>query len=326
MRHIDNDRPVVVLTGASSGIGRATAQLLGERGADLVLVARDSRTLRPVADECRARGAHVLVMPTDVADPAAVAALGQAIIDRFGRIDVWINNVGVGAVGAFDEVPLALHRRVIESNLIGHMNGAHVALKHLRDRRRGTLINMISLGGWVPAPYAAAYTASKFGLRGFTEALRAEMSGFADVHVCAVSPTFVDTPGVGHGANRVGRRLRPPSPMLDPREVAEAIVSLIDSPRPTVMVGAVAAPARLAHALAPELTGRVGRWAMDRALDRAQPADYSDGNLFEPSSDTSIDGGYRQRGSATKAVAALGAVVALGMLLSRVVRPAPRRD
>ncbi|MFL6627521.1 MAG: SDR family oxidoreductase, partial [Vitreoscilla sp.] len=266
-------RPVVVLTGASSGIGRATAHRLAERGADIVLAARNAHTLRTVADECLARGARVLVVTVDVTDADAVAALGRMAIERFGHVDVWINNVGIGAVGLFDEVPLSLHRRVIESNLIGHMNGSHAALAHFRQRRRGTLINMISLGGWIPSPYAAAYSASKFGLRGFTETIRAEMSALPDVHVCAVCPTFVDTPGVGHGANRVGRHLSPPSPMLDPREVARVVVSLIDAPRPTVMVGAVAAPARIAHALAPELTGRVGRWAMERALERAGPAD-----------------------------------------------------
>ncbi|MBW8756977.1 MAG: SDR family oxidoreductase [Burkholderiales bacterium] len=318
----DPTPPVVVLTGASSGIGRATAHRLSARGADVVLAARNLHTLRTVADECLARGARVLVVPTDVSDADAVAALARLAIERFGRIDVWINNVGVGAVGLFDEVPLALHRRVIESNLIGHMNGAHAALAHFRERRRGTLINMISLGGWVPSPYAAAYSASKFGLRGFTESIRAEMSALPDVHVCAVCPTFVDTPGVGHGANRVGRHLSPPSPMLDPREVADVVVGLIDSPRPTVMVGAVAAPARVAHAVAPELTGRIGRRAMEKALERAGPADVGNGNLFEPSGDTAIDGGYRRGWRLPVGKLALGAAVALGvgLLASRAVR------
>ena len=252
-------------------------------------------------------------MPTDVSDAAAVAALAAAAIATFGRIDVWINNVGVGVVGLFEEVPMALHRRVIESNLLGHMNGTHAALAHFRHRRRGTLINMISLGGWVPAPYAAAYTASKFALRGFTESIRAEVSSLPDVHVCAVAPTFVDSPGVGHGADRVGRRLRPPSPMVDPREVARVIVGLVDAPRPTVMVGSVAGPARLAHALAPELTGRLGLRAMEGALARAERQDIRDGNLFEPSVGTAIDGGYRQRGNGVLWAGALIGLAAVGL-------------
>src|SRR5690606_11812847 len=115
--------------------------------------------------------------------------------------------VGVGAVGLFDETPLAAHRRVVEANLIGHMNGAHAALRHFRKRGRGTLINLISMGGWVPAPYAAAYTASKFGLRGLSESLRAEVSDLPKVHVCDVSPTFVDSPGLRHGANYTGSNI-----------------------------------------------------------------------------------------------------------------------
>ncbi|MFL6698924.1 MAG: hypothetical protein ACJ8GJ_17300, partial [Vitreoscilla sp.] len=164
---------------------------------------------------------------------------------------------------------------------------------------------------------------SKFGLRGLTETIRAEMSALPDVHVCAVYPTFVDTPGVDHGANRVGRRIKPPSPMLDPREVARAVVSLIDAPRATVMVGAaVGAPARCAHALAPQLTGRIGRWAMEKALSRAGPADTGNGNLFEPSAGTDIDGGHRRPSSLPLAPLAVGAVIALGvgLLASKTAR------
>jgi short-subunit dehydrogenase len=313
MQPHSHSTPVVVLTGASSGIGRATAQALAARGSRLVLAARDRRTLDIVAAECGERGAAVLVVPTDVTDGEAVAALASAAIATFGHIDVWINNVGVGVVGLFDEVPMSLHRRVVESNLLGHMHGTHAALTHFRHRGRGTLINMISLGGWVPAPYAAAYTASKFALRGFTESIRAEVSSLPDVHVCAVAPTFVDSPGVGHGADRVGRRMRPPSPMVDPREVARAIVALVDAPRATVMVGSVAGPARLAHALAPELTGRLGLRAMEAALARAERQQTRDGNLFQPSVGTEIDGGYRQRGSGVLLAGALIGIAAIGL-------------
>ena len=317
--------PVVVLTGASSGIGRATAQAFAQRGSRLVLAARERRTLDMVAAECEQRGAAVLVVPTDVTDAAAVAALAAAAIQTFGRIDVWVNNVGVGVVGLFDEVPMALHRRVIEANLLGHMNGTHAALAHFRHRGRGTLINMISLGGWVPAPYAAAYTASKFALRGFTESIRSEVSALPDVHVCAVAPTFVDSPGVGHGADRVGRRMRPPSPMVDPREVARVVVSLADAPRPTVMVGSVAGPARLAHAVAPELTGRLGLRAMEAALARADRQEPHDGNLFQPSVGTAVDGGYRQRGHGRLVAGVVLGAAVLGLQLFLGRRSGVRR-
>lgn len=158
---------VIVITGASSGIGRATALAFAHQGASLVLASRNREALEAVATECNDAGGRAIVVPTDVTDAGAVQALADAALERFGHIDVWINNVGVGAVGLFDATPLEAHRRVIESNLMGHMHGAYAVIPHFRARGRGTLINMISLGGWVSAPYAAAYTASKFGLRGF---------------------------------------------------------------------------------------------------------------------------------------------------------------
>lgn len=296
--------PVVVLTGASSGIGHATALALARRGARLVLVARGRRGLERVAAECEALGAQTLVLPTDVTDAHAVREVAESAIAHFGHIDVWINGVGVGVVGLFDKTPIEAHRQVIESNLIGHMNGAHVALGHFRERQRGTLINMISIGGWAPSPYASAYTASKFALRGWSEALRAEMSGFADVHVCAVYPTFVDTPGIAHGANYTRRQLAPPPPLLDPRQVATAIVALIDAPRAFVAIGSAAWPARIAHAIAPGLLGRATMAAMKRTFERADAAPITEGNLYTPSVGTGIDGGYRRPGRAL----ALGAV------------------
>jgi NAD(P)-dependent dehydrogenase (short-subunit alcohol dehydrogenase family) len=303
---------VVVLTGASSGIGHATALAFAREGARLVLASRGKEGLEAVAQRCRATGAQALVVPTDVTDAAAVRALADMALQFFGRIDVWINNVGVGVVGLFDETPIESHRRVVEANLLGHMHGAHAALGHFRERRRGTLINMISIGGLASAPYSAAYTASKFALRGFSEAVRAEMSPFPDVHVCEVYPTFVDTPGLSHGGNHTGRRIKPPPPLLDPREVAARVVALALKPRDAVTLGSVAWPARVLHAVAPGTVGALVLRLMDAALRRAAPAPVTDGNLFEPSVGTPIDGGYRRarRPAASTTAIAVGAGVA----------------
>lgn len=284
---------VIVIAGASSGIGHATALACAQSGASLVLAARGVEALDRVAQECERFGAEVLIVPTDMTDAAAVDALKHAAIDRFGHFDVWINIVGVGAVGLFDQTPIDAHRRVIETSLIGQMNGAHAALGHFRSQRRGTLIHMISIGGWVPSPYAAAYSAAKFGLRGLTEALRAEMSDLPDVHVCAVYPTFVDTPGISHGANYTGRNLKPPPPLLDPRVVANKIVALMDAPRATTPIGSIAWPARLAYAVAPETIGATSRWLIGAALKRDDRVGISDGNLYAPSVGTEVDGGHR---------------------------------
>jgi NAD(P)-dependent dehydrogenase (short-subunit alcohol dehydrogenase family) len=196
--------PVVVITGASSGMGRATALAFAQQRARLVLAARGVEALERVVAQCARMGAQAIAVPTDVTDAKAVRALAGAALRRFGGIDVWINNVGVGAVGRFEATPMEAHRRVVEANLLGHMHGAHAVLPHFRSQRSGVLINMISLGGWVATPYAGAYTASKFGLRGFSASLRQELARHRDIHVCGVFPAIVDTPGLEHGAHVTG--------------------------------------------------------------------------------------------------------------------------
>lgn len=317
-----SERPTVVITGASSGIGRATALAFAKARANLVLAARGRRALEALAGECEELGAQALAVSVDVTDAQAMRTLSHAAITRFDCIDVWINNVGVGAVGAYDATPMDAHRRVIEANLIGHMNGAHAVLPHFKARGQGILINMISVAGWVAAPYAAAYSASKFGLRGFSEALRAEVSNLPHVHVCEVYPTFVDTPGMAHGANYSGKTLKPPPPLLDPRTVAAQLVALSQSPCPVTAIGSVAWPARVAHAAAPGLTGRITAGVMRSAFKRASESPTTDGNLFTPSRDHSIDGGHRAARAgashtASLAAAALLAMAALGLALAR---------
>jgi short-subunit dehydrogenase len=132
---------------------------------------------------------------------------------------------------------MASHDQIVRSNLIGHMNDAHVALPIFIEQGHGVFVNMISLGGFAAAPFAAAYSASKFGLKGFSQALRAELADYPGVHICDVYPSFVDTPAVRHAGNYTDKALSAPPPLLDPRTVAAAVVFLADHPRSSVILG-----------------------------------------------------------------------------------------
>ncbi|GGB62772.1 hypothetical protein GCM10011505_49240 [Tistrella bauzanensis] len=158
-RRGQRDGAVVVITGASSGIGRATAEAFARDGAQLVLAARDGAALEAVAGHCRVLGAATEVVATDVTDAAAVRHLASRALAFGGRIDVWVSNVGVGAVGRFHETPAAAHEQIIRANLIGHMNDAHAAVPVFLKQGQGVFINMISLGGFAASPFAAAYRA-----------------------------------------------------------------------------------------------------------------------------------------------------------------------
>jgi short-subunit dehydrogenase len=310
----------VVITGASSGIGAATAQAFAAQGARIVLAARSKDALETIAETCRRHGAEVLVHPVDVTDAEAVARLARRAQEWLGAIDLWFSNVGIGVVGKFHEVPIADHHRVIEANLIGHLNDAHAVLPIFIAQGRGTFVNMISVGGFAPAPWAAAYTASKFGLRGFSQALRGEVAPYRDIHICDVYPTFVDTPAIRHAGNYTGGKTSVPPGVLDPRSVAAAVVRLADHPRDTTAVGAPAFAMKLAQ-LAPGLTASGMNRFMGRYFAKADPASDTPGNLFAPPADDGqVDGGFRrpeQRAAAAGIAGVLTlAIVAGGVLLS----------
>lgn len=310
---------VVVITGASSGIGRAAAHAFACKGARLVLAARDEEALFDVLDECTDCGTDAVAITTDVTLSDQVVALAARAAEfGQGRIDIWVNNAGVGAVGNFEETPLEAHEQVIQTDLIGYLRGAYVAMPYFKRQRSGILINTLSLGSWVAQPYAAAYSASKFGLRGLTQALRGELTEYPDIHVCDIYPAVMDTPGFRDGGNYTGHALSPPGPIYDPERVAKAMVDCAIAPRAHTTVGASARLAHLASYLVPGLPLLSG-WLTRLSLKRSPSAAISSGNLFEPpSGQRSVTGGWRHQQDRTVVLvsAAVLGIIA-GFVLTR---------
>lgn len=301
----------VVITGASSGIGAATAIAFAKTGAQLVLAARGAAGLKDIASRCVAAGGTARTQVVDVTDAAAVAALAAQAQETLGAIDLWFSCVGVGVVGRYEDVPIADHARVIDANLVSHMNDAHAVLPIFLAQDHGIWVNMISVGGFVATPYAAAYSASKFGLRGFSEALRGELSKKPRIHVCDVYPTFVDTPGIDHAGNYTGARLSLPPGSLSPDTVARAVVRLARRPRNTTVVGAPAIALKLGQFAVPNLGAAMMNGFMDVWSDRAEPGEDTTGALFAPPATASgPDGGRRHPERRRKAAVAAGATLA----------------
>lgn len=291
----------VVITGASSGAGRAIALRFAREGAHLVLAARREAALQEVAASCDELGARAIVVVCDVTDADAVKQLAHEAFIQFGSIDVWVNNAGVLAAGTFEETPAAVHDQVIRTNLMGYIHGAHSVVPYFKRQGKGVLINNISVGGWFPTPYAVGYSASKFGLRGFSEALRGELHRFPGIHVCDMFPAFLDTPGMQHAANYTGKYLKPAPPVFDPQKVAEATVGLALHPRNSINIGFMTPVLKTAQALAPRLSRNTTAIAIEGYLKVAQPLPETAGNIFEPVEyGTGIHGGWNSPADAQK--------------------------
>jgi short-subunit dehydrogenase len=322
---IEVKNAVVVLTGASSGVGRAAALAFARAGARLVLAARGEEALAAVAGACGKLGAQVLVQPTDVSDPAAVERLATAAEQRFGRIDVWGDIAGVGAVGAFDETPLDQHDQTIRTNLLGYLYGAHVAVKRFKRQGSGLLISMNSVGAFAAAPYAVAYSASKWGARALCLALRAELANYPDIHISEIYGSFLDTPGVEHAANFTGAKLRPAPPVNDPDKVANIMVALLARPRDEVMLDTPARAIRLGASAAPRLAAwGLGRFVevYTRLAERAGPSGGATHKAGGGPGD--VHGGLKRPGLRLAAAAAIG-VATIGAMVAGMQAARPRR-
>ncbi|WP_205789252.1 SDR family NAD(P)-dependent oxidoreductase [Microbacterium sp. CPCC 204701] len=283
-RRVAARRPgsVVVIAGASSGIGRATARRYASEGARLVLASRSSTALEEVVAECRAAGAEAIAVPTDVRDEAAVRALAERAVREFGRIDVWVTAAGVFAYGGFEDLPPDIFRQVVETNLMGQVHAARAALPQFRRQRSGTLVMVGSLYSRVGSPLVSPYVTSKFGLLGFAIVLRQELRRERGIRIRIVLPSTIDTPIYQNAANVTGRRVHPLPPVSSPERVARAIAAAPHRRRFATHVGQSQRAAILVQRFAPGihdwLTGTLKRTVELRGS--GEPA--TDGTVFAP--------------------------------------------
>jgi short-subunit dehydrogenase len=280
------DAQVAVITGASQGIGRETALQFARRGASVVLAARNTEALEELTNQVERIGGVAEAVATDVGEWSEVERLADRAMERFGRIDTWVNNAAVSIYATVDELDPDEMDRLIRTNLLGVMYGSKAAAARMRPRRSGTIINVGSALSERAVPLQSAYVASKFGIQGFSEALRLELlHDEAGIDVVLVLPSSINTPLFSFARSKIGVQPMPVPPVYEPRVVAQAICHAAENGGREIVVGGWGKLLTVGQWLSPSLVDRYmlqgGRMWSAQATSR--PDDARD-NLFDPSS------------------------------------------
>lgn len=283
------NQQVMVITGASSGIGLATARMAARRGAKLMLAARSEETLKAIADEINSAAGEARVCTIDVGDRAQVEDLAATAVAHFGRVDTWINNAGVAIYGKLWEASETDNRRLFDTNFWGVVNGSVAALPRLRVRG-GALINVGSEVSDAVVPLQGMYSASKHAVKGFTDALRVELEiEDAPISVTLIQPTAVNTPYPQHARNYMDREPKLPDPKIDPDDVAKAILDAAENQRRDVKVGTMSKINTMTAKLMPSVGDKMsGKLADKQQYD--EPPRHPQGTLFHPGRTGSVRG------------------------------------
>ena len=271
---------VIVITGASSGIGLATALMAAECGAKVVVNARSAATLDSLVEHLAAEGAEAVAVAGDVGDRSVAERIAEAAIERFGRIDTWVNNAGVSIYGRLSDPTDEDNRRLFDTNFWGVVNGSLVALPHVRATQ-GSIVNVGSEVSEAVVPLQGMYSASKHAVKGFTDALRIELRhDEVPVSVTLVQPGATDTPFPQHARNYTDREPALPTPLDNPFHVAEAILAAATSDKRSIKVSATAKLNTAMAKFAPGIGDRMAAKQMDRQHYDEPPRD-PEGSLYE---------------------------------------------
>ena len=282
------DQQVMVITGASSGIGLATAVAAAGQGATVVLVARSENVLNDVCAQINAHGRKAMACVADVSDRADLDRVAATTIERFGRIDT-VNDAGVAIYGKLDEVADQDSRRLFDINFWGVVNGSLAALPYLK-KTGGALINIGSEVSDAVVPLQGMYSASKHAVKGFTDALRVELlADKVPVSVTLIQPTAVNTPYPEHARNYMDKEAKLPSPQIDPLKVAKAILDAATDPARDVNVGAMAKLNTANFKLMPKLADWMSKKYTTKQQYDSPPLDPM-GTLYKPGESGRIHG------------------------------------
>ncbi len=291
------NQQIVVVMGASSGIGRATAMAFAAQGATVVCSARDQGGLSTLVEEICARGGKAVAVVADVADPEQMAGVADFTARELGRIDTWVHLAGVTVYARFEDTTPAEFARVIEVNLLGQIHGALAALPHLRRAGRGALICVSSVEGRISLPFQSAYAASKHGVVGFLDSLRIELDRERiPVSITNIMPAGINTPFFEKALTRLGVEPRPPAPVYSPELVSRAILHAAATPTRDLVVGGAGWALVLGQRISPSLVDAVlrGPAGVESQLSDRPKSPQARNNLCEASPDTlaRVEGRY----------------------------------